>query len=78
MKNIKRFNESFSNREKWERLSELWSEVYTAEDVIDGVYNPDDEDYAEYVEINTEYKELLKKLRKLESLIKIEVEKLKP
>ena len=84
MKNIKMYEEfgSFDvsnfDREKWERLSELWGEVYSAEDVIDGVYDPDDENYAEYVEINKEYKELLQKLRKLESLIKIEVEKLKP
>jgi len=50
---------------RYKLLSELKHEVYNAEDMIDGCYNPDDKEVSEFVEINTRYRQLLKDMNKL-------------
>lgn len=59
-------------QKQWEDISELWGEVYTAEDLIDGCYNPDAEENKDFVEINSLYNETLEVLRNFCDVLKKE------
>jgi hypothetical protein len=58
-----------------DRLLDLRDEVYHAEDVIDGCYNPDNIEDSDLVEINKRYKELLVDMNDLFALLEREIEK---
>ena len=74
---LKRFNESvMSAREKWETISELQGEVYTAEDMIDGCYNPNDDNFKDLTEINREYNDIILRLRKFNRILVETLEKM--
>ena len=74
---IKRFNENvMSVRDKWNVIAELQGEVYNAEDLIDGCYNPNDENFKEYTEINREYNDLIIRLRKFNRILVETLEKM--
>jgi hypothetical protein len=71
---IRKFNEGY--QKKWEILSELRNEVYTAEEVIRGSYNPKDDDFKDLTEINREFNDLIIRLRKFDRLLEEEVERI--
>lgn len=52
-----------------EILSELRSEIYNAEDMIDGCYNSKDELFSDLTEINNRYNQLLKDMNKIVELL---------
>ena len=65
--NEKRSYGELSTGEK--NLSNLCDEVYNAEDVLDGEYNPNATENAEYGEINSLYKSILSDMNRLVELI---------
>lgn len=74
---LKRFNESvMSARDKWQVISELQGEVYTAEDMIDGCYNPKDENFKDLTEVNREYNDIILRLRKFNRILVETLEKM--
>jgi len=73
---LKRFNENIDYQKQWETISELWGEVYTAEDNIDGCYNPDADENKKFEEINFLYNETLNILRKFSDVLKKEQDNL--
>ena len=56
-----------------ETLSELRHTIYNAEDEIDGIYNSNDEDFNDLVEINERYNKLLVDMNKLIDIINNEL-----